>query len=91
MKIGKKFLIYGLVQGVGYRYFVHKNANLVGVYGYVKNLYDGSVEVYAIGTEEQLDKFKSKLLTGPSYSRVDNVIEENSEVISSFRSFFIKD
>ncbi len=48
-KIAKKFLITGRVQGVGYRYFAERWASQLGICGYVKNLWDGNVEVYAIG------------------------------------------
>lgn len=89
MKIAKKFIVKGRVQGVGFRYFTEKIAGNIGVYGYVKNLYDGSVEVYAIGSEEQLKNLKEYLSHGPSYSRVDKVIEEDENVLD-YTSFTVK-
>lgn len=89
MKIAKKFTVIGRVQGVGYRYFTEKLANSIGVYGYVKNMYDGSVEVYAIGTEAQLMNLKEGLERGPSYARVDKVLEEDMGIYK-YNCFSVK-
>lgn len=90
MKIAKKYNIKGQVQGVGFRYFTTHLANRIGVYGYVKNLWDGSVEVYAIGTEQQLATLKSGLSKGPSYSYIQNIIEEDMQVNPDYNSFNIR-
>ncbi len=90
MKIAKKYTIKGQVQGVGFRYFTTHLANRIGVYGYVKNLWDGSVEVYAIGTEQQLTTLKSGLSRGPSYSYVQNIIEEEMQINPDYNSFNIR-
>jgi len=90
MKKAKRYIVKGSVQGVGYRYFTNHLANRIGVYGYVKNLYDGSVEVYAIGTEDQLRLLKQGLLQGPSFSRVENVIEEDMEIYKGYISFDVR-
>lgn len=90
MKRAKKYIIKGQVQGVGFRYFTTHLANRIGVYGYVKNLRDGSVEVYAIGTEQQLTTLKAGLLKGPSYSYVQNIIEEDMQVDPVYNSFNIR-
>ena len=89
MRTAKKFIVKGRVQGVGFRYFTNMIANRIGVNGYVKNLYDGSVEVYAIGSEDQIRELKNSLQRGPSYSRVDKVIEEEVEIYN-YMSFDIK-
>ena len=90
MKKAKKYIVKGIVQGVGFRFFTMRIAERIGVLGYVRNLYDESVEVYAIGTEEQLNNLKQKLSEGSSYSRVDNVIEEDMPVDKNYRTFNIK-
>jgi acylphosphatase len=90
MKIAKKFIVKGYVQGVGFRYFTVNIANRIGVYGYVQNMMNGNVEVYAIGDEEQLKDMKSKLEKGPSYGRVDEVIEEPAFLDNSFCSFSVE-
>ena len=53
--IKKRFRIYGHVQGVGFRYFTWQYALKIGVTGFVRNLADGSVEVIAVGSENQID------------------------------------
>ncbi len=68
-----KYLISGLVQGVGYRFFTYKNADNLGLDGYAKNLYDGRVEVIASGEEDKLKQFESFLRQGPSRSNVTNI------------------
>ncbi len=64
-RTARTFRVDGIVQGVGFRWFVQHEAADVGVYGYVKNLRDGAVEVYAIGTAGQLDDLRARLHRGP--------------------------
>ena len=85
-----KFIVKGSVQGVGFRYFTNSIAKQIGVYGYVKNRYDGSVEVYAIGTDEQLLNLQEAITAGPSFSRVDNVIREDAIIDGDCRTFNVK-
>jgi acylphosphatase len=61
----RRYLISGLVQGVGFRYFAQRAARQTGVTGWVRNLDDGRVEVYANGAREQLDGLESRLRSGP--------------------------
>ena len=90
MKKAVRYIVKGRVQIVGFRYFTNILANRIGVYGYVKNRYDGSVEVYAIGTEEQLINLKTGISKGPTLANVMNVIEENAAVDENCYSFDIK-
>ena len=86
--IARKFYIRGLVQGVGYRYFVQRSAARHQVRGYVKNLDDGSVEAFAQGSELAVHAFKDDLTAGPTYSNVEEVEEivlEPNRTFSSFR------
>ena len=53
--LAKRFYVSGAVQGVGFRFFVEDVAAKLGIAGYVKNLFDGRVEVYAIGSADQLE------------------------------------
>ena len=71
-----QFTVYGIVQGVGFRYFTRGKAKEFGLSGVVRNLSDGSVLVIACGDEAQLDKLREWLWQGPRYSRVDNVVEQ---------------
>jgi len=88
MKIARKFTISGLVQGVGYRFFTQRAAARHQVLGYVRNLKDGRVEALAEGDAKSVEDFKHDLLTGPVYSRVEEIEEiviEPSNLYSSFR------
>lgn len=90
VKVARKYRVQGRVQGVGYRYFAERLANQLGIRGYVKNLGDGSVEVYAIGEETGLDAFKRQLAEGPIAASV-TVIEESEEAVrSDYDGFFIE-
>ncbi len=77
MKIARKFLISGEVQGVGYRFFAQRAAARHQVRGYVRNLRDGRVEALAEGDAASVEAFKHDLATGPAYASVANVEEIN--------------
>ena len=68
-----RFRVYGRVQGVGYRWFVWREAERLGLRGMVRNLPDGSVEVTAEGVDEALAQLEQALARGPSVERVDRV------------------
>lgn len=87
-KLAKRFFVSGKVQGVGYRYFAMDTAEQMGVTGYVKNLGDGRVEVYAIGTTAQLRDFARKLQDGPPHATVAEVAEVDAELLLAFSSAF---
>jgi len=89
-KVAKKFLISGRVQGVGYRYFADRWASQLGILGYVKNLWDGSVEVYAIGDTIALEELKRRLAEGPRSARVINVTESDEPVDKRYNRFIIE-
>lgn len=90
MKIAKIFLISGRVQGVGFRYFAEHAARQLGISGYVKNLDDGRVEVYAIGERPALEALRSRLAKGPHSARVTAVEESEEAVNSEYKSFGIE-
>ena len=86
------FLIRGRVQGVGFRWFVHREASELGLRGWVRNTDDGAVEVVASGPLEDLDELRAELKKGSRGSRVDKVIEhelDESEA-TSLRDFEIQ-
>jgi len=65
-----RYIVRGRVQGVGYRYFVMREAGALGVSGFARNLPDGSVEVIAEGADEVLAQFEERLREGPSFATV---------------------
>lgn len=75
----KHFLIKGRVQGVGFRWFVHREAAEIGLRGWVKNTDAGHVEIVAAGSAEQLAELKEALHRGSRGSRVDAVVEHALE------------
>jgi acylphosphatase len=74
--VAQRFVVTGRVQGVGYRAFVEREAERIGVSGYVRNRRDGNVEALGIGTAEQLAELGAALRRGPMMARVDHVSEE---------------
>jgi acylphosphatase len=69
------FLIKGRVQGVGFRWFVQREAAEIGLRGWVRNTPEGDVEVLAAGEPDQLEDLQLALAKGSRGSRVDQVIE----------------
>ena len=78
------------MQGVGFRWFVEREAQTLGIAGWVRNRSDGTVEILAQGTREQLFSLRSKLQQGPRASRVDDVDEVESAVQHDMKSFRIE-
>jgi acylphosphatase len=87
-KHAKRFFVSGKVQGVGYRYFAMDTAEQMGITGYAKNLADGRVEVYAIGTSTQLRDFARQLQRGPALASVADLGEVDAEIVPEFGSGF---
>ncbi len=83
-----RFQVFGMVQGVGFRWFVARHARSLGLTGFVRNLPNGSVEVMVDGPEEALPAFERLLRSGPASAQVDRV-ERSAEPgpIPAGRSF----
>ena len=84
-----KLRIEGIVQGVGYRFFTEDKAREYGLTGYVKNRYDGSVEVHVEGDKNVLEKFIADLKVGPRMSRVEGIDVQWIKAESKYDSFTI--
>jgi acylphosphatase len=82
-----EFFISGTVQGVGFRYFVRKNAEPMGLKGFAKNLPDGRVQVVVEGNEDSIKRLHQKLKQGPSFSKVDKVNARFDEPKNEFHGF----
>ncbi len=78
-----------MVQGVGYRYFVQDVAEKLRVSGFVRNLYDGRVEVFAMGTPQQHAGLRAQLERGPRFSSVTGVLEEPAQQDSGYDGGFV--
>ena len=87
--VAKRYFIRGRVQGVGYRYFAQRAAADLQITGYTRNLDDGRVEVYAVGTAEQLSELAGRLWKGPRMADVRGV-EESDEGVQQYESFHIE-
>ena len=68
------------MQGVSFRAYTKKQADALGLIGWVRNLHDGRVEGLACGPQAELEEFKTRLRKGPPLSRVDRFNIENLEV-----------
>jgi acylphosphatase len=73
----RHYLIKGRVQGVGFRWFVHREAAALGLNGWVRNTEDGHVEVVASGETEELAELEAALNKGSRGSRVDAVVQHD--------------
>ena len=84
------FLIQGRVQGVGFRWFVQREASELDLRGWVRNTEDGDVEVVAAGEPGDLDELRAILRRGPRGARVDRLVEHplkesEAENLNSFQ------
>jgi acylphosphatase len=84
----KRYYVSGMVQGVGYRYFVERAARHLQLTGYVRNLRDGRVETYAIGPAAALTALRQTLERGPKGASVTGVIEEDATIERNYVDAF---
>jgi acylphosphatase len=90
MRVARRFLVSGRVQGVGFRFFAADAARRENLSGSVRNLEDGRVDVAVEGEAESVDRFERALRQGPSRSRVEHVMVEDTEPLAR-PGFFIDD
>ena len=88
--LARRFVVRGRVQGVGFRWFVEREAHLLRIAGWVRNNHDGSVEVLAMGTRDQLAGLRSRLQDGPRAARVDDVEESEADPVAGLSSFQVR-
>lgn len=82
-----KIKVYGLVQGVFFRYTTRKVGRKLGITGIVKNMPDGSVFIEAEGPQDKLLELLDFSKTGPKHARVDRVEHEFKELESKYEDF----
>jgi acylphosphatase len=85
--VGRRYIVKGRVQRVGFRFFVENAAQREGIQGYVRNQHDGSVEIVAEGDVEALERFEMAVRRGPAGARVDDVDTIEVEPSSRFAGF----
>jgi len=73
MRIARRYVISGRVQGVGFRYFTQRVADQHGISGWVRNTPDGAVEIEAEGDAQALGAFERRVAAGPAGAHVDHV------------------
>lgn len=84
----KRYYVSGMVQGVGYRYFVERAAKHLKLTGYVRNLRDGRVEAYAIGSVPALTALRQSLERGPKGASVSGVTDEEAAIEQQYADAF---
>lgn len=87
--IARFYRVRGRVQGVGFRYFTEQAARQLGVSGWVRNDDDGTVQVYAIGSPEQLSELAARLWQGPRWAEVRGV-DESEAALEKHSGFSVR-
>ena len=90
LRIGRRYLITGRVQGVGFRFYARTAAEREGLHGWVRNLPDGGVEAVAEGEAESIERFERSIRHGPPGARVEHVDVEHTVPSSRDSGFLIK-
>lgn len=90
MVTGRRYVVSGRVQGVGFRFFARDAAAREGISGWVRNLPDRTVEIEAHGEHEALLRFERAIRRGPAGSRVDDVLAEPAPPSAAHSGFRIE-
>ncbi len=90
MRLTRRYLVTGRVQGVGFRWFVADCARREGLSGHVRNLPDGRVEAVADGDLDSLTRLEAALWRGPSRARVDDVVSDDLSPLGLVDGFTIR-
>ena len=89
MRVARRYLISGRVQGVGFRYFTQEWALREGVTGWVRNLPDGRVEAHVEGEAESVTRVERALRSGPRGARVQTVTVDAEDVTGAYDTFSV--
>lgn len=90
MIVARRYLVRGLVHGVGFRFFTDEVARREGLSGFVRNCDDGSVETLVEGEREAVDRFERSINQGPPLSRVDDVSVASESPTGTHTGFVIR-
>jgi acylphosphatase len=88
-KLAKRYFVSGMVQGVGFRFFTQDAAEKLHIHGFVRNLLDGRVEVFAMGAPQQHAEFRAMLERGPRFSSISEVQEEAATPDTQYEGGFV--
>ena len=89
MRVARRYVITGRVQGVGFRYFTQDAALREGVTGWVRNLPDGRVEALVEGEAEAVTRVERAVRSGPRGARVEKVFVDVEEPTGAYRTFSV--
>ena len=89
MRVARRFVVSGRVQGVGFRYFTQDTARREGVTGWVRNLPDGRVEALAEGDADAVMRLERALRTGPRGARLDRVYVDDEDPTGKYATFSV--
>ncbi|GIK60237.1 MAG: acylphosphatase [Ignavibacteriota bacterium] len=90
MEVRAEIVVNGLVQGVGYRYFVIRQAQILGLKGYTQNLYTGEVLTVVEGEKAIIEELIKKLKVGPIHASVKSCKVDWQETKNEFTDFEVK-
>ncbi len=88
-KLAKRYFVSGMVQGVGFRFYTQDAAEKLRISGFVRNLRDGRVEVFAMGAPQQHAEFRAMLERGPRFSSISEVREEAATPDPQYEGGFV--
>lgn len=89
-KAATQITVKGRVQGVGFRWFTRQKANAIGVTGYVRNLYNGDVSIFAEGKKDDLTRLIDYVSTGPPAAYVKDVVVEWKSYDGRYDNFSVE-
>ena len=89
MRVARRFVVSGRVQGVGFRYFTQDVARREGVTGWVRNLPDGRVEARVEGEAEAVTRVERAIRAGPRGARVEAVSVDIEDVSGAYQTFSV--
>ena len=90
MDVRAEIVVNGLVQGVGFRYFVMREAKKLDLHGFVKNLYTGEVLTVVEGEKAVVEEMVKKLRVGPMHASVKNCKVDWQEPKNEFTEFEVR-
>jgi len=89
MRVARRFVVSGRVQGVGFRYFIQDTALREGVTGWVRNLPDGRVEARVEGEADAVNRVEVAIRSGPRGARVQTLFVDIEDVSGAYETFSV--